>query len=60
MGYSGFGSSAVKGEQPDVAPQFGSDHGYQWLSWRKGGMEYCAVSDVNAEDLQQLQSLLSR
>jgi anti-sigma factor RsiW len=47
-------------EQPDVAPQFGSDHGYQWLSWRKGGMEYCAVSDVNAEDLQQLQSLLSR
>ena len=47
-------------EQPDVAPQFGSDHGYQWLSWRKGGMEYCAVSDVNAEDLRQLQSLLSR
>jgi anti-sigma factor RsiW len=47
-------------EQPDVAPQSGSDHGYQWLSWRKGGMEYCAVSDVNAVDLQELQSLLSR
>ncbi|MGA8036226.1 MAG: anti-sigma factor [Candidatus Acidiferrales bacterium] len=46
--------------QPDTAPQSGSLQGYQWIGWRKGGMEYYVVSDVNAADLQQLQSLLSR
>ena len=46
--------------QPDADPQSGSLRGYQWIGWRKGGMEYYAVSDVNAADLQQLQSLLAR
>jgi anti-sigma factor RsiW len=45
---------------PDAAPQSGSAQGYQWTSWRKAGMQYCAVSDVNANDLQQLQSLIAQ
>ena len=36
----------------------GSQLGYQWIDWRKGGMEMCAVSDVSADDLAQLQQLL--
>ena len=31
----------------------------QWIDWRKGGMEFCAVSDTASTDLAQLQRLLS-
>jgi anti-sigma factor RsiW len=47
-------------QQPNAAPRSGSDNGYQWIVWQNGGMEYCAVSDVNANDLQQLQSLIAQ
>jgi mycothiol system anti-sigma-R factor len=47
-------------QEADAAPQSGSNQGYQWISWRKAGMQYCAVSDVNANDLQQLQSLIAQ
>jgi anti-sigma factor RsiW len=47
-------------QESDAASQSGSDHGYQWTTWRKSGMQYCAVSDVNATDLQQLQSLIGQ
>jgi len=47
-------------QDPDAPPQSGSDHGYQWITWRKSGMQYCAVSDVNANDLQQLESLIEQ
>src|SRR5580698_9492305 len=47
-------------QESDAASQSGSDHGYQWTTWRKSGMQYCAVSDVNATDLQQLQSLIEQ
>jgi mycothiol system anti-sigma-R factor len=44
----------------DVAPRSGSQLGYQWVDWRKGGMEFCAVSDTPATDLDQLQRLISQ
>ena len=47
-------------QDPDAPPQSGSDHGYQWITWRKSGMQYCAVSDVNSNDLQQLESLIAQ
>jgi anti-sigma factor RsiW len=43
----------------DSPPQSGSQLGYQWVDWRKGGMELCAVSDVSATDLGALQGLLA-
>ncbi|HEV3375388.1 MAG TPA: anti-sigma factor [Candidatus Acidoferrum sp.] len=46
--------------EPDVAPREGSKLGYQWMAWRKGGMEFCAVSDTSAADLEQLQRLISQ
>lgn len=38
----------------------GSQLGYHWIDWRKGGMEMCAVSDVSAADLDELQRLLAQ
>ena len=38
----------------------GSQLGYHWIDWRKGGMELCAVSDVSAADLAELQQLFSQ
>jgi anti-sigma factor RsiW len=43
--------------EPDAAPRSGSDQGYQWLEWRKGNMEFYAVSDTAPSDLAQLQQL---
>lgn len=45
--------------QPDAQPQSGSQLGYNWIDWRKGGMEMCAVSDVSASDLVALRQLLA-
>jgi len=36
----------------------GSRQGYQWVHWRHNGMEFCAVSDVNAQDLHELAQLI--
>ena len=36
----------------------GLRQGYQWLHWRRQGMEYCAVSDVSISDLQELAQLI--
>jgi mycothiol system anti-sigma-R factor len=44
----------------DRAPRSGSQLGYQWIDWRKGGMEFCAVSDTSAADLEELQRLISQ
>lgn len=43
----------------DIASHAGSRQGYQWIDWRKGKIEFCAVSDVPASDLQQLQLLFA-
>jgi anti-sigma factor (TIGR02949 family) len=42
----------------DTSPREGSRQGYQWIDWRKGKIEFCAVSDAPAVDLAQLQGLL--
>lgn len=35
----------------------GSRQGYQWVHWRRQGMEFCAVSDTSAQDLHDLAEL---
>jgi anti-sigma factor RsiW len=47
------------GQGRDTSPQAGSRQGYQWVDWRKGRMEFCAVSDARTSDLQQLQRLFT-
>ena len=46
--------------EKDIAPQSGSQLGYHWIDWRKNGMELCAISDISAADLNELQQLLSQ
>ncbi len=46
--------------QGDHAARSGAQLGYQWVEWRKGGMEFCAVSDTSAADLEELQRLISQ
>ena len=43
----------------DATAQSGTQLGYHWIDWRKGGMEMCAVSDVIPEDLDALCQLLT-
>jgi mycothiol system anti-sigma-R factor len=45
--------------EPDTDGVHGpaSRQGYQWVHWRYKGMEFCAVSDVNGEDLRDLAQL---
>jgi anti-sigma factor (TIGR02949 family) len=40
--------------ETDTSPRTGSRQGYQWIDWRKGNIEFCAVSDASASDLQEL------
>jgi anti-sigma factor RsiW len=44
----------------DTSPRLGSRQGYQWIDWRKGRVEFCAVSEAPTSDLQQLQRLLTK
>jgi mycothiol system anti-sigma-R factor len=46
--------------EQDTSPQQGSKLGYNWIDWRKGGMELVAISDVSAPDLTALQKLIAR
>jgi anti-sigma factor RsiW len=43
--------------QVDTKTQSGSMLGYNWLDWRKNGMEMRAVSDVSPSDLDALRKL---
>ena len=45
--------------EPDTPPRAGSRQGFQWVDWRKDKMEFCAVSDADAADLEQLNRLMS-
>jgi anti-sigma factor RsiW len=47
-------------KERDSAPQSGSQLGYNWIDWRKDGMELCAVSDTNPADLKELQRLIQQ
>jgi anti-sigma factor RsiW len=46
-------------QEADSSPRTGSRQGYQWVQWRKGGMEFCAVSDAEPADLTRLHDLIS-
>jgi anti-sigma factor (TIGR02949 family) len=35
----------------------GERQGYRWVSWKKNGFTFCAVSDTSLGDLQQLKNL---
>ena len=43
----------------DASPRTGSRQGYQWIDWREGEIEFCAVSDAPTSDLAQLQDLFT-
>ena len=44
----------------DTSPRIGSRQGYQWIDWRKGKIEFCAVSEAPTSDLLQLQWLFTK
>jgi len=44
----------------DSAPQSGTQLGYNWIDWRKNGMEFAAVSDVIPSDLTDLHHLFNQ
>ncbi len=46
-------------EESDAAQRSGEQRGYAWMRWTRGGMSFCAVSDVAAPDLEELARLLS-
>jgi anti-sigma factor RsiW len=46
-------------DEKDAAPSSGSQRGYQWIEWREGGMDFCAVSDAAPSALEQLQRLFT-
>jgi anti-sigma factor RsiW len=46
-------------DEKDAAPRSSSQRGYQWIEWRKGGMEFCAVSDAVPSALEELQRLFA-
>jgi anti-sigma factor RsiW len=46
-------------DEPDTSPQSGSQLGYNWVCWRRAGMELYAVSDVSPTDLDALRKRLS-
>jgi anti-sigma factor (TIGR02949 family) len=37
-----------------------ASQGYNWVAWQNGGFAFCAVSDVNSNDLQELRQLFAR
>jgi anti-sigma factor RsiW len=45
--------------ETDAPPRAGSRQGYHWIDWRKGKIEFCAVSDAPTSDLQQLPGLFT-
>jgi anti-sigma factor RsiW len=45
--------------EPDASPHTGSRQGYQWIDWRKGHLDFCAVSDADPADLEQLHQLIA-
>ena len=43
----------------DSPPRTGSRQRFQWVDWRKGKMEFCAVSDADPVDLERLHQLMN-
>ena len=45
--------------EPDTSARTGSRQGFHWVDWRKGKMEFCAVSDADPAELEHLRQLIS-
>jgi anti-sigma factor RsiW len=45
--------------EQDSPARTGSQRSFQWVDWRKGKMEFCAVSDTDPVDLEQLHQLMN-
>lgn len=45
-------------QEPDTSARTGSRQGFRWIDWRKGKMEFCAVSDADPVELEQLRQLI--
>jgi anti-sigma factor RsiW len=43
----------------DSPPRTGSWQSFRWVDWRKGKKEFCAVSDVDPVELEQLLQLIN-
>lgn len=46
--------------EKDASSRTGSQQGYNWITWRKNGMEFYAVTDAAPADLTQFQRLMSQ
>lgn len=44
--------------EADISPRTGSRQGFYWVDWRKGKMEFCAVSDAGPTEVEQLHQLI--
>src|SRR5260221_7509913 len=44
----------------NAAQYAGAMNGYQWISWKQGGLRFCAVADTSRDDLAALKELISR
>ena len=44
--------------ESDASSLAGSRQGYQWIDWRKDQLNFCAVSDADPADLEQLRQLI--
>jgi len=44
----------------DVEQYAGAMNGYQWISWKRSGLRFCAVADTNRDDLVALKELFNR
>jgi len=45
--------------EPDTSARTGSRQDFQWVDWRKGKLEFCAVSDTDRLDLERLHQLIN-
>src|SRR5215471_7511814 len=44
----------------DMEQYAGAMNGYQWISWKHSGLRFCAVGDINRDDLAALKDLFNR
>jgi hypothetical protein len=46
--------------ESDGSAHAGTRQGYQWIDWRKDGLEFCTVSEAAPSDLEGLHRLLTQ
>ena len=45
-------------EKESITESSGSRHGYNWVTWQAGDMQFCVISDASFSDLRELKSLI--